>query len=248
MSQRVHDVSWDYALWGIEQAGPTLIKLVQWATTRQDMFSQEFCSHFGKLRDETRGHSWDETVAMLQDQLGDNYNSLVELERKPIGSGCIAQVYKGKLLQPTTAFPRDTEVALKVQHPGIWHKVCVDFYILDKVAAFFEAIPYLNLEYLSLRDTVRQFRDIMLPQLDLREESAHLQRFNRNFASDSQVSFPEPILTTEKVLVETFSHGKPILTYINAPEDQRNELAKLGLNTVLKMIFLYGMYCVMYCT
>jgi aarF domain-containing kinase len=79
----------------------------------------------------------------------------------------------------------------------------------------------------------------MLPQLDLREEASHLKRFNHDFSGDDRVSFPEPILTTPKVLVETFLHGSPILTYLKAPEDQRKELAKLGLNTVLKMIFLY---------
>jgi aarF domain-containing kinase len=79
----------------------------------------------------------------------------------------------------------------------------------------------------------------MLPQLDLREEASHLKRFNHDFSGDDRVSFPQPILTTSKVLVETFSHGSPILSYLQAPEDQRKELAKLGLQTVLKMIFLY---------
>jgi hypothetical protein len=30
VSDRAHRWSWEYALWGIEQAGPTYIKLVQW--------------------------------------------------------------------------------------------------------------------------------------------------------------------------------------------------------------------------
>jgi aarF domain-containing kinase len=114
VSQTAHNLSWDYALWGIEQAGPTFIKLVQWATTRQDMFSQEFCSHFGKLRDETRGHSWEETLSILREELGEDYHQLIELETTPIGLGCIAQVYRGHLLKPTSAYPQDTEVALKV--------------------------------------------------------------------------------------------------------------------------------------
>ena len=114
ISQTAQDISWDYALWGIEQAGPTFIKLVQWATTRQDMFSQEFCSHFGTLRDETRGHSWEETLSILKEELGEDYHQLLELERTPIGSGCIAQVYRGRLLKPTSVYPKDTEIALKV--------------------------------------------------------------------------------------------------------------------------------------
>lgn len=238
VSTKAQDLSWEYALWGIEQAGPTLIKLVQWATTRQDMFSQEFCLHFGKLRDETRGHSWKATQEILQQDFGDNFQDWMQLETTPIGSGCIAQVYRGKLLKPVNMYPQDTEIALKVQHPGIWHKVCADFYILDKISHFLESIPYLNLEYLSLRDTVQQFCNIMLPQLDLREEESHLKRFNTDFANDEKVSFPEPIMATPKVLLETYQHGSPILTYVNAPLEKRQELARLGCATTLKMIFL----------
>ena len=239
VSTTAKDMAWEYALWGIEQAGPTWIKLVQWATTRQDLFSPEFCQYFGKLRDDTEGHSWEETHRILQHELG-TLASLVELDPTPIGSGCIAQVYQGTLREGTTLFPPNTKVAVKVQHPGIWHKVCVDFYILHKIAKWIEAIPRLNLQYLSLSDTVRQFRDIMLPQLDLTLEAKHLERFNRDFANDKHVTFPKPIqeFTTSQVLIETFIDGTPIMNYTAAPAHERELLARIGLQTTLKMIFL----------
>lgn len=241
VSSTAREAAWQYALWGVEQAGPTWIKLVQWATTRQDLFSPRFCQYFGKLRDDTEGHAWKETQRILQEELGAAQGAL-ELHAEPIGSGCIAQVYRGHLTRPTKLYPKDTKVAIKVQHPGIWDKVCVDFYILRKLARFFESIPYANLEYLSLSDTVRQFRDIMLPQLDLTLEANHLKRFNRDFASDAQVSFPRPVdeLTSRQVLVETFCEGTPIMEYTKdgVEKKAREQLAMLGLSTTLKMIFL----------
>lgn len=261
----VEDWSWQYSLFGIEQAGPTFIKFVQWATTRQDMFSPEFCLYFGKLQDNTEGHPWSETEKILRRELGqtvlikggndlpsrsnssDGSNSaekgIIQLEREPIGSGCIAQVYRGALLQPVGQYPAGTELAVKVQHPGIWRKVCLDFYLLNKVASFLEDLPVLNLRYLSLVDTVRQFRDMMLPQMDLTLEASHLRRFNRDFASEEQVSFPRPLshLTTEKVLTETFIEGRPIMEFTSKSTDPelRKNLAYLGLETTLKMIFLH---------
>lgn len=189
VSESAERLSWKYALWGIEQAGPTFVKLFQWATTRQDLFSPEFCLYFGKLQDETAGHSWRETAQILHEDLGlpaptrkkknsnrhdDNHhddvngrssNDYLELDHAPIGSGCIAQVYRGRLKRAVGQYPEGTEVAVKVQHPRIWQKVCADFYIMGMVAQWLEAIPYANLQYLSLVDTVRQFRDVMLPQL-----------------------------------------------------------------------------------
>lgn len=254
VSEKVEALSWKYALWGIEHAGPTYIKLFQWATTRQDLFTPEFCRYFGKLQDETVGHAWKETVKILEEDLGlpvasttsvkdetiFNVNQYLELEKTPIGSGCIAQVYRGTLKQAVGKYDAGTEVAIKVQHPGIWHKVCVDFYIMGLAARWLESVPMLNLKYLSLSDTVRKFRDIMLPQLDLTLEAKHLQRFNRDFANDSTVAFPEPLteLTSTRVLTETFVHGTPILHFTKAPEADRKELALLGLTTTLKMIFL----------
>jgi aarF domain-containing kinase len=240
VSNTAQKYMWDYALWGIEQAGPTFIKFTQWATTRQDLFSQEFCNHFGQLRDKTRGHAWKDTEKLLKSELGENWREIMDLELKPIGSGCIAQVYKGTLKEPTPHFPKGTELAVKVQHPGIWKTVCVDFYLLSKIANGLEAIPYLNLDYLSIRDTVDQFCNVMLPQLDLRLESQNLTRFSRDFANDPQVQFPLPLdeLTTPLVLTETFCEGKPILDFQKADYQTRKDLAYLGLSTTLKMIFL----------
>ena len=233
--------SWSYALFGIEKAGPTFTKLTQWATTRHDLFSPEFCSYFGRLQDNTVGHKWKDTQAILKKDLGDAALRYLQLEKEPIGSGCIAQVYRGRLTQAAGQYPTGTEVAVKVQHPGIWHKVCVDFYIMGKAARFLEGLPYLNLKYLSLIDTVSQFRDVMLPQLDLTLEAKHLQRFNRDFSSNPRVSFPTPLhdLTSTRVLTETFMHGTPILEYTKADEKARRDLAYLGLETTLQMIFLH---------
>jgi len=124
----------------------------------------------------------------------------------PIGSGCVAQVYKARLTKHHGLNPPGTSVAVKVQHPNILEKVCLDFYILNKLASALEYIPYLNLDYLSMKDSVDQFRDCMLPQLDLRVEAHNLQRFRRDFEGETQISFPEPFigLTSREVLVERF--------------------------------------------
>jgi aarF domain-containing kinase len=239
VSTSAHQWSWQYALWGIEQAGPTFLKLVQWATTRQDLFSPEFCNYFGKLRDQTVGHAWKDTEKILLEDLGDAA-ALFDLQPEPVGSGCIAQVYRGTLKKAAGQYPAGTDVAVKVQHPGIWQMVCVDFYILGKCAKMLEDLPYLNLRYLALTDTVRQFRDMMLPQLDLTLEAKHLNRFNRDFAGDETISFPYPLagLTTPRVLTETFVEGTPIMEYLTAPPRVRKELAMMGLDATLRMIFL----------
>jgi aarF domain-containing kinase len=261
------DYAWNYAIWSIEKAGPTFVKLCQWATTRNDLFPADFVSKFSKLQDDTIGHNWSDTEKILKDSFGEHYDSLLEFENiphirhaiaakrgakhfstkekfVPIGSGCIAQVYKAKLKKDTQLYPSGTEVAVKVTHPNIVHKVCVDFYILNKLTSFLERIPYINLDYLSLKDSTQQFLDIMIPQMDLRCEARNLKRFRRDFAGNEKVGFPAPIseLTTNQVLVESFIHGEPILDWIKenrSTEEERQEVATIGLATVMEMIFLH---------
>ncbi len=297
--QKLSQSTWDYALWAIESAGPTYIKLVQWASTRNDLFSPEFVGHFSKLQDETRGHSWRETEQCLERAYGKDWKNILSFDRVieddddesdgdeggrlkrtggaanrerqkrlerqetdkssknkgsstataptiPIGSGCVAQVYKARLCSSHGLNPAGTSVAVKVQHPRILEKVCLDFYLLNKFASFLEYIPYLNLDYLSMKDSVDQFRDIMLPQLDLRVEAHNLQRFRRDFDGESQIAFPEPLveLTSREVLVEKFVEGEPMLNFVLKEDEthskkDREELARIGLETVMKMIFLH---------
>jgi len=295
--QRYHQTltkaTWDYALWAIETAGPTYIKLVQWASTRNDLFTPEFVGHFSKLQDETRGHTWHETTMTLERAYGKDWKKIISFDRQisdedeesdgeeggrlkrkgalanrerqkrlersssssssssalptvPIGSGCVAQVYKARLCSSHGLHPAGTSVAVKVQHPRILEKVCLDFYIMNKLASILEHIPYLNLDYLSMKDSVDQFRDIMLPQLDLRVEAHNLQRFRRDFEGQSQIAFPEPLmsLTSREVLVERFVEGEPMLNYVLKEDEHhskkdREELATIGLKTVMEMIFLH---------
>jgi aarF domain-containing kinase len=250
-SPTIEEYAWTYALWSVETAGPTFTKLAQWATTRSDLFPAEFIAHFAKLQDRTIGHAWKHTDDTLREALGDNYADRIDIlassQNTPIGSGCIAQVYKGTLKQPSGLFPAGTEIAIKVQHPGIQDKVFVDFYLLNKIATFLEKLPKLNLDYLSIRDSVLQFRSIMIPQLDLTCEARNLTRFTRDFANEEGVVFPQPIMdvTSKQVLVETFLHGEPILNYITPlkgaepkSDDDKQALAAQGLEMVMKMIFL----------
>ena len=48
-----------------------------------------------------------DTEKTLKVAFGENWTELIELDksRRPIGSGCIAQVYHGKLLKPTRLQP-----------------------------------------------------------------------------------------------------------------------------------------------
>ncbi|XP_001375346.1 uncharacterized aarF domain-containing protein kinase 2 [Monodelphis domestica] len=84
-----------WLLMATESSGPTYIKLGQWASTRRDLFSEEFCSLFSRLHVRVAPHPWDHTQALLQKVFGEEWGQALLFEsQEPVGSGCVAQVYK----------------------------------------------------------------------------------------------------------------------------------------------------------
>lgn len=78
-----------------EAAGPTCVKLGQWASTRRDLFSEAFCDEFSKLHVEVSPHPWGHTDELLRKAFGEDWPGILKLpSREPVGSGCVAQVYK----------------------------------------------------------------------------------------------------------------------------------------------------------
>jgi hypothetical protein len=77
----------------VEHSGPAIIKLAQWAATRRDLFSLNFCQRLSRLQRKTCNRSFHLTEQILCDTFGSNWKQLFQsFEKEPIGSGCIAQV------------------------------------------------------------------------------------------------------------------------------------------------------------
>lgn len=89
-----------YALWlklfllATEFNGPAFIKLGQWASTRRDLFSKEFCDVFSHLHHHAQPHAWRYTEQILSSAYGQYWHKVLKIDKdqKPVGSGCVAQV------------------------------------------------------------------------------------------------------------------------------------------------------------
>ncbi|XP_070370836.1 uncharacterized aarF domain-containing protein kinase 2 isoform X4 [Equus asinus] len=80
-----------------ETSGPTYIKLGQWASTRRDLFSEAFCAQFSKLHVQVTPHPWTHTEHFLRQAFGEDWGRVLCFEnQEPVGSGCVAQVYKAR--------------------------------------------------------------------------------------------------------------------------------------------------------
>ena len=131
---------WDYFNWAMQACGPTFVKAMQWAAARPDLFPKALCDRLVHVHELVHVHPWSYTEQALSKALGDGWQRFLEIAPTPIGSGCIATVYRGRLLeQPQTPrkrvwlrklrrLPDDevqpgTDVAVKVLHPRVRQQV-----------------------------------------------------------------------------------------------------------------------------
>ncbi|WFD20171.1 hypothetical protein MCAP1_002415 [Malassezia caprae] len=82
----------------MERAGPTFVKLGQWAGSRRDLFPEELCNRFAKLHSNNRPHSFKYTRKVLERVFGLAFDDIfVSFNQEPVGIGAVGQVYKGVL-------------------------------------------------------------------------------------------------------------------------------------------------------
>ncbi|CAL7949456.1 unnamed protein product [Xylocopa violacea] len=130
-------------------------------------------------------------------------------------------------------------VAVKVLHPGIRGQLRRDLFIMRTICKYATYIVP-QLQWLSLTDCIDEFSQIMENQVDMNLEAANLIRFSKNFSEKKDVVFPQPYsnFTQCEVLVESFHEGSPISDYLDNRDTKLQErLAKLGIKTILKMVF-----------
>lgn len=224
-----------YLTWSMELAGPSFIKLGQWAASRTDIFPESMCNEMGKLHSNARQHSFRYTRRAIHKAFGKSMEEIFSaFDRTPIGVGAMGQAYRATLIDG------DQEVVVKILHPAIDRMVRRDLTIMRIFADFVNALP--TMEWLSLPGEVHTFGVMMTSQLDLRIEAENLRIFRENFEGRSSIHFPTPFpeLTTRHILVEELIKAVPmekILKYCtHSPMD--TEVASLGLDAFLKMLLL----------
>ncbi len=190
-SSTLAEMSWNYVLFALQSAGPAFVKLGQWASTRRDLFTDCFCQTLSHLHLHCTPHSWEETVGTLETSLGGDWqDTLCIMDRKPIGSGCVAQVYRGELcphqqpsnsgLAPPGGVSQDEGaanpsvlVAIKILHPNIVEKMEQDICLMKYVASWVDTI-YPAVHWVALTECVDEFTVVMEQQVRLPQLSTPL--------------------------------------------------------------------------
>ncbi|KAH6916967.1 hypothetical protein BKA70DRAFT_1394926 [Coprinopsis sp. MPI-PUGE-AT-0042] len=257
-----------YLVQQMEAAGPTFIKLSQWAASRVDLFPPVLCDLLGALHSQGRPHPFSHTRKVIETVFQRPFEDVFEeFDQDPIGSGAIAQVYrailKKDLIPPAYLGPRRTRtvrgslvgpiiledpppsvptasVAIKILHPRVGKTISRDLAIMRFFASCISILP--GMKWLSLPEEVDVFGEMMNQQLDLRHEGENLVTFETNFAPRKvPVTFPRPlqVWSAQGMLVEEFQNALPLELFLrNGGGPYDYQIATVGLNAFLTMLLL----------
>ena len=180
--------------------GPTAMKLAQVASTRPDLVPPSLSRKLESLQEAAPRFSFAAARKVIELELGSPIEALFQtFPAEPMASASLSQVY-------FAALPDGTEVAVKVQRPGIEPSIRRDVRILYNLARLV-TIVRPSLRSLHLADAVAEFGRWTLQELDFRLEGKNADELRRNFAAWADIHLPtihwsytrQRVLTMERV-------------------------------------------------
>ncbi len=222
-----------------EILGPTFVKLGQILATRPDLFGPEWIAEFEKLQSQAPPLDFEELRPQIERDLGGPLEDFFEkVDTTPLAAASVAQVHQATLKD-------GTKVVLKIQRPGIRPKIEADMRLLGHLAWLAERhVPQLAAYHPE--KVVQQFVKSIQNELNFMTEGHNAEHVAANFEGQDQILIPKIYWewTRERINVQEFVDGIPGVNIraIDAAGMDRKRIAQTGVNAVLKMIIMDGLF------
>jgi ubiquinone biosynthesis protein len=189
----------------LEGMGPTFVKLGQVLSTRADLLPQPYLEALSRLQDDVHPVPVDDIRQVIEEDLGMAVDDLFEhFDDEPLAAASVAQVHRARLGD-------GTEVAVKVQRPGIAETVRKDLEVLGDLARVVDATTEMGRRF-AFVDFLDSFRASFVAELDFRTEADNLHTFAELLAERDHLDVPLPVdrLVTRRVLTMAYVDGRRV--------------------------------------
>ncbi|MEB3342248.1 AarF/ABC1/UbiB kinase family protein [Okeania sp.] len=223
--------------------GPVYIKLGQLLSTRPDILPADYIDTLSTLQADVPPIPWSEVEMLIRQQLSQPLEEVFSnINTKCVAAGSIAQTYKATLKD-------GTEVALKVQRPGIDRIINKDIALLKSLGELVSFTEFgKSYDIVSLAE---EFGDALQAELNFTKEAGYTDELSRNLSTSKwfdskQIMVPKVYweFTTPKLLVLEWLNGKPILSATVKGTNYNGDInaEKQALSTLLCRAFFQQFY------
>jgi aarF domain-containing kinase len=200
-----------------------------------DFIPPEAVEILSRLQGKAEPVDWSVMRNVLIDELGDaKIKDFEKLSTTPAASASIGQVHRGRLF--------DTEVAVKIQYPGISETIDSDLKILKTIA---QSMLSLTGKRIELADLFKELRAVLHQEADYRLELENMREYAEHLRGDPQFVVPKAIdsHSSTRVLTMSWEHGTSIAEWLKTSPtaDSRETIARLLLDLYCKEFFQWGL-------
>jgi ubiquinone biosynthesis protein len=224
----------------VQAGGPAYVKLGQLIATARGALPDPWTEAFAWCRDEVPPLKAGVAEDVIDRELGHRRAETFEsIDPAPVAAASIAQVHLARLAD-------GTEVAVKVQRPGLRQRFEADIRALSVIALVADRVSR-RARIANLPGFVELFAQLVLEELDFRLEAMNMTEIGlaNEDAGLDHIRVPRPIpgLVTSHVLV---MERVPGVRYTDAaaahPELDGQRIVRLAVQGVLEHALLYGVF------
>jgi predicted unusual protein kinase regulating ubiquinone biosynthesis (AarF/ABC1/UbiB family) len=217
--------------------GGLIIKVGQFLSARTDLLPLAFTRELAQLQDQVPEAPWDQVQQLMADEWGQSIREIFgDIDPHPVAAASLGQVHRATLRT-------GTDVAIKVQRPGIDRLAQIDLAALSVIMRVLERLTRVGRRINATR-LFQEFESLVEHELDYRQEAEYLVRFRRNFAEVADVMVPDvvPEFTRRRVFVMEFVWGTKLteIAELRAQDLDPVALANILIRAYLKQIAVDG--------
>ncbi len=223
----------------LEELGPCFIKLGQLLSTRPDVVPAHYIAALKRLQDTVTPVPGEKITAIIESELGAPLSELFQsFDCEPLATASMAQVHRAVL-------PDGTEVAVKVQRPGVRSQIEIDLEVLHEMASFATKFTSFGKRY-GLLQIVRELEHSLTQELDFRLEADSTRLIGSRISEFQRLTTPTVYsdYTSRRVLTLSFIHGRHLVDVSRAELNEigSSAIATELLSAYLKQIVIDGVF------
>jgi predicted unusual protein kinase regulating ubiquinone biosynthesis (AarF/ABC1/UbiB family) len=214
LNQERHARELKAALGGLK--GPVM-KIAQILSTIPDALPAEYARELGQLQANAPEMGAAFTRRRLQNELGPAWEQrFAHFELQAAHAASLGQVHRATSLA-------GTPLAVKLQYPDMASTVEADLRQLDLILGLFRAYDN-SIDTHQIRD---ELADRLREELDYTREAQHIALYRYMLSGEPMVCVPQVVadLSTKRMLSMDWLEGMPVLSYKQAPQEVRNQIA-----------------------
>lgn len=222
----------------LEELGPTFVKLGQTFSSREDLLPPELILELQKLQDKVEVVDLD-----LEEILEHEFNIIpsehfLEIQKKPLATASIAQVYKAVLNDGTA-------VILKVKKPNVQENIQDDLLLIHDLVKVITTYSDMG-SRLNLKSAISTFEKSLLEEISLINEKNNIQQFALNFKNNKETYVPKIYeeFCSNNILCMEYVEGIKITNKESLLENGIDpvKISEVGLRLFVSQILDYGFF------